>query len=50
MLRMHDDRQLAETTARAGRQLVEARFSSQAKLDATEALYRRLHGDRTTPR
>jgi len=43
MLRMLDDRELAETTARAGRQLVEARFSSQAKLDATEALYRRLY-------
>jgi glycosyltransferase involved in cell wall biosynthesis len=48
MLRMIDDRQLVKTTAREGRKLVEARFSSRAKLDAIEALYRRLRGDSAT--
>ena len=48
MLRMIDDRELVETTAREGRKLVESRFSSRAKLDATEALYRRLRGDSAT--
>lgn len=42
MLKMIDDRVLAEATARAGRKLVEAQFSTRAKLEATEALYRRL--------
>jgi len=48
MLRMIDDRELVKTTAREGRKLVEARFSSWAKLDAIEALYRRLRGDSAT--
>jgi Glycosyl transferases group 1 len=48
MLRMIDDRELVETTAREGRKLVEARFSSWVKLDAIEALYRRLRGDSAT--
>jgi glycosyltransferase involved in cell wall biosynthesis len=34
----------AQTMARAGRKRVEAYFSLAAKLDATEALYRRLAG------
>jgi glycosyltransferase involved in cell wall biosynthesis len=42
MLRMVDDPELRRRTARAGRALVAATFSTQAKLDATEALYRRL--------
>src|SRR5262249_44958372 len=42
MARMIDETTLAETTARAGRKLVEARFSTRAKLEATEDLYRRL--------
>ena len=42
MLRMADDRAFRDATARAGRRLVEARFSTRAKLDATETLYRRL--------
>ncbi len=42
MLRMVHDPTLRDTTARAGRKLVEAKFSTRAKLDATEALYRRL--------
>ena len=42
MGRMMDDPVLAETTTRAGRKLVEARFSTRAKLEATEELYRRL--------
>jgi len=45
MLRMVDDRTLAEATARAGRKLVEAQFSARAKLEATETLYRRLLAD-----
>ena len=46
MIRMLDDCLFAEATALAGRKLVEAQFSSQAKLDATEALYRRLYAAR----
>jgi glycosyltransferase involved in cell wall biosynthesis len=46
MARMATDRALSEATARAGRMLVEARFSTRAKLDATEALYRRLLAER----
>jgi glycosyltransferase involved in cell wall biosynthesis len=42
MLRMLGDPALRRATARTGRQLVQARFSTRAKLDATEALYRRL--------
>jgi len=42
LLRMVEDPGLRERTARAGRKLVEAKFSLEAKLDATEALYRRL--------
>lgn len=42
LLRMVEDPALRRETARAGRVLVEARFSTRAKLDATEALYRRL--------
>lgn len=42
ILRMIEIPTLRQTTARAGRKLVEARFSLAAKLDATEALYRRL--------
>ena len=37
-------RRAAQTMARAGRKRVEAHFSLRAKLDATEALYRRLVG------
>jgi L-malate glycosyltransferase len=49
MIRMLDDCLFAEATALAGRKLVEAQFSSAAKLDATEALYRRLYGAATDP-
>jgi glycosyltransferase involved in cell wall biosynthesis len=42
MLRMIEDPELRRRTAKAGRALVETRFSLRAKLDATEALYRRL--------
>ena len=42
MLRMADEGAFRDATARAGRKLVEARFSAHAKLDAIEALYRRL--------
>jgi glycosyltransferase involved in cell wall biosynthesis len=42
MLRMLEDRALREATARAGRLLVEAQFSTRAKLDAIEALYHGL--------
>jgi glycosyltransferase involved in cell wall biosynthesis len=42
MLRMIREPRLREETARAGRRLVEAKFSTRAKLDATEALYQRL--------
>ncbi|MBI2160606.1 MAG: glycosyltransferase family 4 protein [Candidatus Rokubacteria bacterium] len=44
MLRMADEGAFRDATARAGRKLVEARFSTRAKLDAIEALYRRLLG------
>jgi glycosyltransferase involved in cell wall biosynthesis len=37
-----DDPTTALAMARAGRKRVEAHFSLRAKLDATEALYRRL--------
>jgi glycosyltransferase involved in cell wall biosynthesis len=40
------DQTAAQTMARAGRKRVEAHFSLRAKLDATEALYRRLVGAR----
>jgi len=49
MLRMADDRAFRDATARAGRILVEARFSTRAKLDATETLYRRLLEARRRP-
>jgi glycosyltransferase involved in cell wall biosynthesis len=42
LIRMIEDPALRRETARAGRALVEARFSTRAKLEATEALYRRL--------
>jgi len=42
ILRMIGDPALRAVTARAGRQRVEERFSLRAKLEATEALYRRL--------
>jgi glycosyltransferase involved in cell wall biosynthesis len=42
VLRVLSDRAGARAMARAGRERVEARFSLGAKLDATEALYRRL--------
>jgi glycosyltransferase involved in cell wall biosynthesis len=46
MRRMADEGAFRDATARAGRKLVEAKFSTLAKLDATEALYRRLLGAR----
>jgi len=46
LLRMIEDPSLRRRTASAGRRLVEARFSTRAKLDATEALYRRLVAER----
>ena len=48
ILRMLADPTAAQSMARAGRKRVETRFSLRAKLDATEALYRRLvaAGDR----
>ncbi len=49
MLRMAEDRAFRDATARAGRTLVEARFSTRAKLDATETLYRRLLEARQGP-
>ncbi|HEV8585743.1 MAG TPA: glycosyltransferase [Methylomirabilota bacterium] len=42
ILTLLDDRTAALAMARAGRKRVEAHFSLRAKLDATEALYRRL--------
>jgi glycosyltransferase involved in cell wall biosynthesis len=42
ILALLDDRTSALTMARAGRKRVEAHFSLRAKLDAVEALYRRL--------
>ncbi len=42
ILRLIEDPVLRRATARAGRELVQARFSTRAKLDATEALYGRL--------
>jgi glycosyltransferase involved in cell wall biosynthesis len=42
VLKMLEDPGLRRETAHAGRLLVEAKFSTRAKLDATEALYRRL--------
>jgi glycosyltransferase involved in cell wall biosynthesis len=42
ILRLLDDPTAAQAMARAGRKHVEANFSLRAKLDATEALYRRL--------
>jgi L-malate glycosyltransferase len=46
MLRVIGDPALAHAMARAGRRRVEAHFSLGAKIDATEALYRRLVEDR----
>lgn len=46
VLRMIADPALRRETARAGRALVEARFSTRVKLEATEALYRRLVAER----
>jgi len=46
MLRLIGDPGLRRETARAGRVLVENRFSTRAKLEATEALYRRLVAER----
>jgi glycosyltransferase involved in cell wall biosynthesis len=48
ILRMLADPTAAQSMARAGRKRVETHFSLRAKLDATEALYRRLvtAGDR----
>jgi glycosyltransferase involved in cell wall biosynthesis len=42
IVRLADDPTAAQTMARAGRKRVEAMFSLRAKVDATEALYRRL--------
>ena len=42
ILRLAGDPTLAQAIARAGRKRVDAQFSLGAKLDATEALYRRL--------
>ncbi|HSE91925.1 MAG TPA: glycosyltransferase family 4 protein [Methylomirabilota bacterium] len=46
ILRLIEDPALRRATARAGRELVRARFSTRAKLDATETLYRRLLAER----
>jgi glycosyltransferase involved in cell wall biosynthesis len=46
MQRMIDEPQLRRETAQAGRRLVQAKFSTRAKLDATDALYRRLLADK----
>jgi glycosyltransferase involved in cell wall biosynthesis len=46
VLRLVEDPALRRETARAGRALVESRFSTRAKLDATEALYWRLVDER----
>jgi glycosyltransferase involved in cell wall biosynthesis len=42
ILKLLDDPTAAQGMARAGRKHVESHFSLRAKLDATEALYRRL--------
>jgi glycosyltransferase involved in cell wall biosynthesis len=42
VLRLHGDPTWRQELARAGRKRVEAHFSLEAKLDATERLYRRL--------
>jgi glycosyltransferase involved in cell wall biosynthesis len=42
LLRVLENPTWALTMARAGRKRVDAHFSLRAKLDATEALYRRL--------
>jgi glycosyltransferase involved in cell wall biosynthesis len=42
IVQMLTDPTAAQTMARAGRKRVETHFSLRAKLDATEALYRRL--------
>ncbi|MBI4245669.1 MAG: glycosyltransferase, partial [Candidatus Rokubacteria bacterium] len=46
ILRMIEDAAFRQATARAGRKLVEVEFSTRAKLDRTEALYRRLVAER----
>ena len=48
MLRMIERPDLRQATARAGRELVEAHFSTRAKLDATEQLYATLVKERET--
>lgn len=49
MLRMIEDAALRRRTAEAGCALVHRKFSTLAKLDATEALYRRLLAERQSP-
>ena len=44
ILRMVEDPEHARVMARAGRKRVEVEFSMTAKIDRTEALYRRLLG------
>jgi glycosyltransferase involved in cell wall biosynthesis len=46
IMRLLDNAQLAQAMGRAGRQVVETRFSSTARLQATERLYARLAGSR----
>jgi len=46
MLRMVEEPAFRVATARAGRKSVETRFSTQAKLDGMEGLYRRLLAER----
>jgi glycosyltransferase involved in cell wall biosynthesis len=49
LLRMLEDGELRRRTARAGRALVDARFSTRIKVDATAALYQRLLAERARP-
>jgi glycosyltransferase involved in cell wall biosynthesis len=49
LLRMLEDGELRRRTARAGRALVVARFSTRTKVEATEALYQRLVAARVRP-
>jgi glycosyltransferase involved in cell wall biosynthesis len=49
IVQMLTDPTAAQTMARAGRKRVETHFSLRAKLDATEALYRRLIAARGRP-
>lgn len=48
MVRMVEEPELRRRTAEAGRALVQTRFSTLAKLDATESLYRRLLVERSS--